>query len=222
MTLSSGAVSVTIADEHFVLLPQKAICWPATETLIMADLHLGKEAHFRKAGFAIPQGILKKDLERLEQTIDHYKPQRLMILGDLFHSDYNNDIQLFTEWRKRFNQLEVLLVKGNHDIIPDELFVSNNISCCQSIHIENQFGFVHDRKHIKNDGQYYFSGHIHPGVKISGKGRQSLRLPCFYISPVEAILPAYGNFTGLAMVKPKKHDQVFAIVEDKVLELQTA
>jgi uncharacterized protein len=68
-------------------------------------------------------------------------------------------------------------------------------------------------------GHYNLAGHIHPGVSLRGKGRQSLTLPCFYFGRHQALLPAFGVFTGLARIKPVKEDKVFVIVEDKIMDL---
>ena len=65
--------------------------------------------------------------------------------------------------------------------------------------------------------QYNLSGHLHPGVNLRGKARQSVTLPCFYFGEQAGLLPAFGTFTGIARIQPKKNDKVFAIVEDKVI-----
>jgi len=66
---------------------------------------------------------------------------------------------------------------------------------------------------------FAFSGHIHPGVRVSGGGRQSLQFPCFYFTPAFCVLPAFSRFTGLAMIRPKETDQVFAIVNQSIIPL---
>jgi metallophosphoesterase superfamily enzyme len=48
-------------------------------------------------------------------------------------------------------------------------------------------------------------------------GRQSLRFPCFYFNAQFAVLPAFSRFTGLALIEPKKQEDVFAIVNDQVI-----
>lgn len=57
---------------------------------------------------------------------------------------------------------------------------------------------------------YTLSGHLHPGITLSGKGRQRLRLPCFWFGAQTGILPAFGAFTGLADIQPRQGDQIFA------------
>jgi metallophosphoesterase superfamily enzyme len=64
---------------------------------------------------------------------------------------------------------------------------------------------------------YNLAGHIHPGVNLVGRGRQSLTLPCFYFGSRQGFLPAFGMFTGLARIAPKKDDKVFVVADNKIM-----
>jgi hypothetical protein len=55
---------------------------------------------------------------------------------------------------------------------------------------------------------------------LQGLGKQSLRLPCFYFAKDHCILPAFSKFTGTALIDPAKNDNVFAIVENKLVQMQ--
>jgi metallophosphoesterase superfamily enzyme len=80
------------------------------------------------------------------------------------------------------------------------------------------FCFVHDLlPEDLSDDLYYISGHLHPGVRIGGQGKPSLRFPCFYFTPRYAVLPAFSRFSGMALIEPKKGENVFAIVEDQLI-----
>lgn len=85
----------------------------------------------------------------------------------------------------------------------------------------DEFLFVHD----PNDSfesvpnRTVVAGHIHPGISIKGKGRQSLRFPCFLFSDERILLPAFGEFTGLFTIKPEEAEQVYAIVDGSIVEL---
>jgi metallophosphoesterase superfamily enzyme len=68
--------------------------------------------------------------------------------------------------------------------------------------------------------QYCFSGHIHPGVRVEGAARQSLRLPCFHIGNNNCTLPAFSRFTGLHIIKPVTGDRIFAVIENEILTIQ--
>src|ERR1700710_1880148 len=103
---------LNLLDQHLLLLPEKAIYWKQENALIAADVHLGKSGHFRKAGIAIPQNIAQEDLAVLSDLIAQYKPNKLIFLGDLFHSELNTDWDWFALWREQFPKLQIILVKG--------------------------------------------------------------------------------------------------------------
>src|SRR6201992_1421104 len=121
------ALSFKLLNQDLLLLAQKAIYWQQEEALIAADVHLGKVGHFRKAGIAVPLNMEQSDLAALSDLIHEYKPDKLIFLGDLFHSDINNDWDWFTLWRSQFPKLEIILVRGNHDIIDDNYYHQLNI-----------------------------------------------------------------------------------------------
>jgi DNA ligase-associated metallophosphoesterase len=134
----------TIQNNTFWLLPQRALFWEEQKALIVSDLHLGKTGHFRKEGIAVPQGVYKDDLHRLFHIIQHYKPEQLIIAGDMFHSRMNKEVDLFTRWRKDVSHLHIQLIKGNHDILADDHYTTAGITISnQFLHI-GSFCFVHD------------------------------------------------------------------------------
>jgi DNA ligase-associated metallophosphoesterase len=207
-------------EQRLWLLPQRAIFWEEQKALIVADLHLGKTGHFRKAGIVVPQAVYKNDLHRLFALIQFHKPEQLIIVGDMFHSKENKELDLFKRWRNDVEQLQIHLIKGNHDILQDEYYISANINLHPaSLHID-RFAFIHETDEaLLNDEHYFFSGHIHPGITVKTGSRQSMHFPCFYFSKQHAVLPAFSAFTGLYMIKPKKEDYVFAVLKDAVVQL---
>ncbi|HUP11307.1 MAG TPA: hypothetical protein VM187_03830, partial [Niastella sp.] len=83
------------------------------------------------------------------------------------------------------------------------------------------FRFRHDLNEVTSDrSEYFFSGHIHPGVRIRGAAKQSLSFPCFYFAKDFCVLPAFSRFTGIALVQPDYEENVFAIVNDYIVQLQ--
>ena len=58
---------------------------------MIADLHFGKVNHFRKSGIAVPVQANMKNASLLIDAIDLLKPDRVIFLGDLFHSAYNQE-----------------------------------------------------------------------------------------------------------------------------------
>lgn len=216
----SSSFTKTVQNQSWNLLPEKAIYWGERETLIVTDLHIGKSGHFRKAGIAAPSTINAKNLERLGKLIEVYQPSTLLILGDLFHSKANREWLEFEEWLESFDGLDIKLVTGNHDFLHQSFYESAKISVHETLEID-EFLFVHnpDDSFESDSNHTVVAGHIHPGISIKGKGRQSLRFPCFLFSDERILLPAFGEFTGLYNIKPQENEQVFAVVEGSIVEL---
>jgi DNA ligase-associated metallophosphoesterase len=213
-------VSHMIGTEHLILSAERALFWENESTLIVADLHVGKTGHFRKEGIGVPQQIFKDDLHRLLSQILFFKAERLIIVGDLTHSAENKEMDLFRRWRKDFASLYVHLVKGNHDILADKWYSEAEISVNAGQYLEKNFLFVHDilERGLKTTkGQYIFSGHLHPGISIRGRGRQALHFPCFYFAKNHCVLPAFSRFTGTYQVDPKEDEKAFAIIEKEIV-----
>jgi len=205
------------------LSPARCIFWEEEKALILSDLHFGKTGHFRKSGIGVPQNIYKEDLHRLFTQIQFFKPLTLLIAGDMFHSQANKEIDFFLKWRNDIPELSIHLIKGNHDVLTNKFYEEANIKVARKKLSINNFCFTHDIASVcKTDDQklFTFSGHIHPGIKMSGGGKQSFALPCFYFSKKHAVLPAFSLFTGLYKLIPKKSDSVFALVENQVIKMQ--
>jgi len=131
-------------------------------------------------------------------------------------------MDLFLKWRKDFAYLNIHLIKGNHDILKAEWYQQAGINCHDQLYAIRNISFIHDIREQKElaDGQYYVSGHIHPGVGLKGLGKQNLNFPCFYFGKTYGVLPAFSRFTGLHTIEPKKNEKAFAILEHSILEIQ--
>ncbi|WP_194974417.1 ligase-associated DNA damage response endonuclease PdeM [Aquiflexum lacus] len=199
------------------LLPEKAVYIEKLRSLLIADPHFGKAAHFRKAGIPVSEKLHIGDLMVIQKLIQTYNPEHLYFLGDLFHSDLNiawNDLETFAEYHPGTN---FHLIKGNHDILPEAVYRSD----IWKVHLEpliigNLILSHEPMTNIPLEG-INLCGHIHPGISLYGTGRQKLTLPCFFVTPNQIILPAFGRFTGLYTMKCGKNDNAFVIAEKKVI-----
>lgn len=185
--------------------------------MILADVHLGKATHFRKNGIGIPAGVENENYAQLSTLLLNYDISRVFILGDLFHSDYNDQWNSFLFFIKKFAEIRFDLIKGNHDILEDNKYVGDNLHIYNKSLEINGFLFSHEPRLVKN--KYNIAGHIHPGIKIKGLGKQVLRLPCFFFGKHNAILPAFGAFTGLHILDVRQEDNVYGIAENEVIRL---
>lgn len=217
----SSPHKLSLHHNTFWLSHERCIFWEEEKALIVSDLHFGKTGHFRKSGIPVPQTVFKEDLQRLFAVVQFFKPGSVIIVGDLFHSHANKEMDLFLRWRQDVPGLQLHLVKGNHDILRKSFYTEAQITVSDKRLIIGEFCFTHDiaSRCEEDSGYYTFSGHIHPGVKINGFSRQSLYFPCFYFRDDHAILPAFSRFTGIAQLERVHSDKVFAIVENNVLKV---
>jgi DNA ligase-associated metallophosphoesterase len=213
-------MTITIREEELVLAKERAIYFPQQQLLAISDLHIGKTAHFRKSGIQIPATLAQNDFRRLSLLIDRFSPSTLLINGDMFHHrELNSDVEYFAQWRSQYAPLKLLLVKGNHDKLQQQYYEQLDISVHEQSYSTSNFCFIHDAMTCKEENRYPISGHVHPGVNIVGKAKQRLSFPCFYFGTSYAIMPAFSEFTGLYMVKPKLNEQVFAITPNQVIKV---
>lgn len=208
-----------IQNEKLTLLPEKAIYWKDQNALLIADLHLGKVTHFRKNGIGIPIGPEYENWEKLCSLITEYNPKVIYLLGDLFHSKYNNQWTNFLEIMETYNSIDWVLIKGNHDILPEEAYQHEVLKVMEGELSIPPFTLTHEPPSDMKDDQFILCGHIHPAIRMVGAGLQSMRVPCFYFNGHFGILPAFGAFTGMHTIKPTEGDKVFVIAEDMVIDM---
>ena len=204
-----------LLGQRLTLIPEKGIFWEEKKYLILADVHLGKAGHFRKSGIPVSDLIHSKDLLILDRLIAKFQPEQVIFLGDLFHSDHNQGWEIFRRWMKAKAPLEFQLVLGNHDVLDKPNYLIPNLTVVDRL-VEPPFELTHIPEETT---LYNLAGHIHPAVRMTGKGRQSMRLPCFYFSANHGILPAFGHFTGTAKISIKKTDAVYAIADKTVVRV---
>ena len=204
---------IAIKEQHLALHPSGVVFWREQRMLLVSDVHLGKISHFRKYGAAVPHRAIYANYELLDEVIDQFRPEQLCFLGDLFHSSINREWELFAQWVASV-KAEIILVTGNHDIIPPLYYEKLGITLKDRWEI-GPFLLTHHP--TETPGTFNLSGHIHPAVKLRGNGRQTLRLPCFYKSENQMILPAFGEFTGTHILKPNSGDEIYAIAKNEVV-----
>lgn len=212
-------MQIKIKGHHFLLLCERAVFWEEKQTLLIGDLHLGKITHFRKEGIAVPAQAIGNNFQRLNHILQSTGAERIIFLGDLFHSEYNSEWELFREWRMSHKLIEMVLVTGNHDILPVSLLREAGLSVSEQDFEEDHFIFTHHPKEDIDAAKFVFAGHIHPVFTMYGMARQSIRLPCFVIDPHQAILPSFGVFTGGFSMEMIRERKIYMTTESRVFEV---
>ncbi len=211
-----NAQSLKIQNQTFTLHSSGALFWQEKCILLISDVHLGKISHFRKFGAAVPQNAIQRNFDLMDEVVNFFQPKILIFLGDLFHSSLNREWKLFEKWTSTVIS-DIVLVAGNHDIISPVKYEALGIQVTSEVQLE---GFLLTHHPEERERFFNFSGHIHPAVRLSGSGRQTLSLPCFFKSEHQMILPAFGTFTGTYVLEPKETDEVFAIANKTVFKVE--
>jgi DNA ligase-associated metallophosphoesterase len=213
------------AAADIVLLPGRAAFLPATATLLVADLHLGKAATFRKAGIPVPEGSAQTDLARLARLVGETSARRLVIVGDLFHATSGCTDRVFAEFaaaRRGFADTEVVLVIGNHDRGLGGVPATLGIDACLPRLAEGDWQFVHEPSApLAGAGRAGFtvSGHLHPTVSIRSPRGERIADRCFVAEESTLVLPAFGSFTGGHRMTPAPGLRLWIARDDGVVEV---
>lgn len=214
-------IEITLHNETLQLYPERAAFWKRRATLLIADTHWGKAATMRSAGIPIPGGTTSADLERLSALLHVTGAQRIMFLGDVIHARSGRSARTLDEiaqWRNRHADLELVLVRGNHDERAGDPPLQLGMRCVDAPLIEAPFVFQHFP--ASSPHGYALGGHTHPAVRIRGRAGEGATLPCFYFTPTHGTLPAFGSLTGCAIVRPTAEDRIYGIAEGEVVEIR--
>lgn len=209
---------VEVKGERLTLLPERAAFWRSESALLIADPHWGKAATFRAGGIPVPSGTTNEAIERLDHLVERTSAKRVIFLGDLLHARGGRSMKMFSaleSWRATRKQMGITLVRGNHDKRAGDPPAELGFDCVDAPYVVGPFVFAHHP--IASDAGYVIAGHVHPGIRLHGPARQHERLPCFVFGAESAILPAFGDFTGLGDIDPEQWERIYAIADDGVL-----
>ena len=207
---------LSLKNQTFILHPLKGAFWKEQNMLLISDVHLGKVSHFRKNGSPASTHSISENYERINELIECFNPEELTILGDLFHSEMNNEWSQFESWVEQAG-IKINLITGNHDVIEVKEYKKLNISCFESLMIDD-FILSH---HPQESDLFNLCGHIHPAIKFRvSRTHKPVWLSCFFLKPNQMIFPSFGNFTGSHVLKPNDEDTVFGILENTVRKVK--
>ena len=176
-----------LANEPLLALPCGALYVPRAQTLVVADLHLGKaERIARREGRLTPPYEARETLARLAEVIEKWDPAEVICLGDSFDdnavvADLSDEIIMALA--RVMAGRSWTWIMGNHDPAPTALGGTHVAKLRRG-------GLVF--RHIAEPGTCgEVSGHYHPKVWLRGRGRAA-----FLCDTRRVILPAFGTYTG--------------------------
>jgi DNA ligase-associated metallophosphoesterase len=185
-------VRFSFSGHELMALPQGALFWPSRRALLVADLHLEKASWFARLGQMLPPYDSIATLTDLTAIVDEVDVHEIWCLGDSFHDRHGCD-RLPERARTLLTALTARTrwtwITGNHD--PG--FADH---CGGEIVEEAEVdGLLLRHEADPNEARPELSGHFHPKLRISQRGRQVSRR-CFVATDRKLILPAFGALTG--------------------------
>lgn len=180
-----------LGDVELALHPAGVALVPAEGLMIVADLHLEKATAFAARGQMLPPYETIETLRRLDRLVEDLAPERVILLGDSFHSRHHA-IDAGSPARRLIDSLgrlsDLVWIAGNHD--PEvPLEVPGRMAA------EWRVGALVLRHAPEADGRREIVGHLHPtGRLMTRAGAQ--RRKCFVLSAGRLLMPAFGALTG--------------------------
>jgi DNA ligase-associated metallophosphoesterase len=214
-------IEITIRGETLLLMAERCALWRERQMLLVADPHFGKAAAFRAGGIPVPSGTTTDTVARLRHAVSRTGATCISFLGDFLHARSGRSdetLQALDEWRSASPSVGLTLVRGNHDRHAGDPPRELEIECVDAPYALHPFVLAHHPS--PSDDGYVLAGHVHPGVRLYGRGGQRERLPCFVFGPDYAVMPAFGEFTGLADVDPDASADVYAVADGEVIRIR--
>ncbi len=210
-------LAISLAGAELWLLADKAIYYPQYRALLIADVHFGKAAAYRKLGQPVPHGTTQGNLERLDRLLTAYDCDRLIFLGDFLHAPESHaatTLNALGDWRRARPDLRMTLIRGNHDKRAGDPPESLAIEVVTEPLLLGPFALQHEPD--PHATHHVLAGHVHPVYRLQGRGRQSLRLACFYVGETVSLLPAFGGFTGGFAIEKASDKQIYVVGDGAV------
>jgi DNA ligase-associated metallophosphoesterase len=198
------------AQLEFELLPSRALYWPSRRLLVVADLHLGR---------IVSRAPKLKDevtctLGRLSDVLIQTKALRLLFLGDVFHmrNAYHPDvIQQFDEWRATHAQIEMILVRGNHERAMGDPPSQLQLYCVNPGYEEGGVVFLHEPRHMST---FTVCAHLHPCLLVPTDRAIATTVPCFVWNQEYLYMPAFED-TIPGRVISRRFDEQYACIHNQ-------
>lgn len=218
-----AGLAFTWHGQRLRALPHRALWWPDRGALVVADLHLGKEAHFRARGIPVPEGPGQADDLRVRSLLAGLGARSLVVLGDLVHGAPSWTPAVEAILKGWMSMAEVRVVTGNHDLRAGLQEAPEGLEWLPEGTMLGPFR-LHHHPVAPDGGTPLLAGHLHPVVRLRGADGDGVRAPCFWIRQDAMVLPAFGSFTGGHPVRPGPGDRILVTgpsPRDGVVEVPT-
>lgn len=216
-------IEYAINDNNFILSQHGSLYWKEQKTLVIADMHLSRSGFLSQTGKAVPVPRFREQAQRLFTEVLFLKAEQLVILGEFSYRRNGREMDFFRKQRSVYSLLNIIVVNPLPDMLEDAWYDELHITRTPQLN-QGQFSFCARPEDIKKTkllrGIYSLCGGLHPAITQKGKGRQVKKYPCFYFRNEYGILPSYSRFTEPVPVSPQPDENVFALYEEGLVQVQ--
>lgn len=182
-----------------VRLRDRAAYLRESNTLVLADLHLGRA---RTAGIEAPLTAAVRIRPRLVALLERYRPDRVVIAGDVLDAFEGLPTGVSERFERLLEAIETagaapVVLRGNHDTVLSAAFAGE----IETRWIDDGTLVCHGHELPGEPADRYVIGHEHPAIRIEGAKR-----PCYLYCPdgwngaEVLVLPAFSRLLrGTAM-----------------------
>lgn len=217
-------------------LRDRAVYLPAEETLVVADLHVGRDA---SSAVELPLGERADLTDRLAALLADFSPAEVVVAGDLLHA-FDRIPEGVAETVAALGETvadagaELVVVRGNHDSMLDSVWDSvrgelgagddaaaNSGDDRASVPTPEEYRVgdtivAHGHTAPDESADRYVVGHDHPAIEIEGARR-----PCLLYGPEAyrggdvVMVPAFNRLApGVAVNEMSARDFQSPLVRD--------
>lgn len=200
------------AAENVLLDARLALFHEHERWLAIADLHFGFELSQRAAGRLVPFWGMESARTRLLQLIAEYRPQYLILLGDLVHDQAAAE-PLRRLLRHVSESCDVVLIAGNHD-----RKLRRSMKLLDSF-ATDRFDFHHGDCTRTPSGRVQIIGHFHPAATLRDGAGLRLKFPAFVQDENCWILPAFSPWAAGTEWVPAEQSRVWVCTPQRIFSL---
>ena len=212
MKISNKSTSINFSwnGTKLELYASQVLFIPSTRELLISDIHIGKAEYFQLNGIPITNNEDENNINRIYKLINKFKPNKVIILGDLFHSRHSLNKNLIYKVERLFNTFKnkIELIEGNHD----KGCQIRNMPYLKEKKSLNLI-FTHEPIKKKNNSTLNICGHYHPKLTLKNY-QDKLSFKCFAFDSFNNnfYLPSFGDLTGGFLCK--EHFKKWAIISE--------
>lgn len=198
---------------EFMLLPSRSLHWPSRNIVVVADLHLGR---------IVPRApkvieYVEESMQRLARVLQQTHARKLVFLGDVFHmrNNYHHDVvQTFAQWRSQFADIEMVLIRGNHERAMGDPPAHLHLDCRDPGYHEAGVTFLHEPRQMDT---FTMCAHLHPCLLVPTERALATTVPCFVWNSDYLYMPAFEDTMPGRVISRRTNEQYACIHNQTVV-----